>query len=131
MMSQSTAVRIIPRRGAPPPFRFLPPGVALAEPALEQARSRGVAGWRLTQGGSRVEPGQRGLFVFPLDPFELRLHPVQPGGGLVVLVAGVGEVLADDLEGIPEFLQVAPQAAEARLDFVGAALDLEAPEIGR
>src|SRR3990172_9320739 len=47
-----TSCSLMPRRGAPPPFRYLPPGVARAKPALEPGRGkaepRGVS-----PGGSR------------------------------------------------------------------------------
>jgi len=45
----------LPRRGAPPPFRLLPPGVARAKPALEQARSRAMEGSPMSSEFASIE----------------------------------------------------------------------------
>src|SRR5215467_6496271 len=68
---------------------------------------------------------QRALGLGLLDPLELRLDAVQRIAGLVVLVAGVRQVPADDVERLPEFLEVAAQPREPLLDLLGAPLDLE------
>src|SRR5262245_33427407 len=65
---------------------------------------------------SGSDSGQCGLVARGLDSLQLRLHPVEPGGRLVVLVAGIGQVLAHYVEGVPELVHVAPQARQARLD---------------
>src|SRR5713226_7524722 len=50
--------------------------------------------------GSPAEPRQGRLLPRRLDPLELALDPVEGGGGVVVLVPGIGQVLADDVEGV-------------------------------
>src|SRR3989337_1584649 len=60
-MTMTSAVVMSPRRGAPPPFRCLPPGVAPAKPALEQARGRSMRLWRLTQGLSFGRKGRQAV----------------------------------------------------------------------
>src|SRR5258706_3892351 len=77
---------------------------------------------------SRADSGQRPLIAVPLDSFQLALEAPQAGGRIVVLVAGIGQVPADHVEGLAELVQVPPQPAEAGLDLLGIALDPEAPE---
>src|SRR6266567_2238975 len=68
---------------------------------------------------------QRALGLGLLDPLELGLDAVQRVARLVVLVAGVRQVPADDVECFPEFLEVAAQPREPLLDLLGAPLDLQ------
>src|SRR5713101_681312 len=68
---------------------------------------------------------KRALFVWLLDPLELGLDAVQRGARLVVLGAGVRQVTADQVERVPELLEVAAEPREPLLDLLGAPLDLE------
>src|SRR6266536_3650589 len=75
--------------------------------------------------GSLPEPRQHGLVARSLDSLELGLHTVQRRRRLVVLVPGIGEVLADDVERAPELVDVAAEPREAPLDLLRVLLDLQ------
>src|SRR2546422_3895691 len=77
---------------------------------------------------SPTEPRQHGLIARALDSLQLGLDAVERGRRFVVLVARVGQVLADDVEGIPELVEVAAEPPQARLDLARVLLDLEPPE---
>src|SRR6266704_1719446 len=68
---------------------------------------------------------KRALVVGLFDPLELGFDAVQRGARLVVLVAGVRQMTADQVERVPEFLEVAAEPREPLLDLLGAPLDLE------
>src|SRR4029453_11484772 len=87
-----------------------------------------TAGYRTGQVRVRLASDARqGLLLpVPLDALQLALQPAQAGGGVVVLVAGVAQVLTDHVEGVAELLEVAPQAAQTGLDLLGITLDPEA-----
>src|SRR4030095_13676152 len=74
---------------------------------------------------SLAHTGEGALGTGLVHPLELRLHAVESRSRLVVLVAGVGQMPADDVEGLAELVEVAPEAGEAFLDVLGASLDLE------
>src|SRR6266542_5994098 len=78
-------------------------------------------------GGRRsfAHPGQGTLGAGLVHPFELRLHTIEGGPRLVVLVAGIGQVTADHVEGLAELVEVASEAGETLLDVLGASLDRE------
>src|SRR5262249_55314045 len=83
------------------------------------ARSAGLRG-RL-----RTESWQRRLIPHDLDTFQLGLDTIERRRRVVVFVARIGEVLADDVEDIPELVDVAPQSGEPALDLTGVLLDLQ------
>src|SRR5262249_875530 len=68
------------------------------------------------------------LIARRLDALELRLDAIERHRGVVVLVPGIAEVLADHVEDVAELVDVAAQPAEARLDLPCVLLDLQAPE---
>src|ERR1700720_386138 len=78
--------------------------------------------------GSRRDPGQGPLVAGLLDPLQLGLHAIQRARRLVVLVARVGEMAADHVEGVAELVEVAAQTGEPRLDLLRAPLDLQSLE---
>ncbi len=58
-----------------------------------------------------------------LDALQLALEPAQAGGGVVVLVARIGEESPHHVERLAELVEVPAQATEPRLDLLGVALD--------
>src|SRR2546427_1112436 len=80
---------------------------------------------RKTLLGSRRDPGEGALVTGLLDPLQLGLHAIQSARRLVVLVARVGEMAADHVEGVAELVEVPAQAGEPRLDLLRAPLDLQ------
>src|SRR3984893_2440161 len=78
--------------------------------------------------GSFTHTRERALDAGLFHPFELRLDAVERGPRIVVLVAGIGQVSADHVEGLAELVEVTPQTREALLDILGAPLDLESPQ---
>src|SRR2546425_5661668 len=71
------------------------------------------------------DPGEGALVTGLLDPLQLGLHAIQRARRVVVLVARMGEMAADHVEGVAELVEVAAQTGEPRLDVLRAPLDLQ------
>src|SRR5262249_61132170 len=84
-----------------------------------RARFSSVRAWisvRAAPRDSRSEARERRLIARRLDVFQLGLEAIDRRRGLVVLVAGIGQVLPDHVEGVPELVDVAADTSEAALD---------------
>src|SRR5262249_31107632 len=87
-----------------------------------------VRAWTSLLGASRVsrsEAWERRLIARRLDVLQLGLQAIDRRRGLVVLVPGIGQVLADHIEGIPELIDVAADTSETALDLPRVLLDLK------
>src|SRR6266436_6549849 len=60
------------------------------------------------------DAGQGALLAVALDALQLALEPAQAGGGVVVLVAGIGEVPAHHVEPLAKLVEIPAQTASDR-----------------